>query len=89
MHTYGPCTSTTRAYAQVDLFEANNHAMQTALHTELGGSYGSGNCDRNGCFERTGGPRAEGERTCLTWRTHSPPNNPSLPELRPAPRFPD
>ena len=31
---------------EVDLLEANNHAMQTAIHTELGGAYGSGNCAR-------------------------------------------
>lgn len=40
------------------LFEANNGAMQTAIHTQTGGKYGSGNCDRNGCFARVGGPRA-------------------------------
>lgn len=33
-------------------------AMQTAIHTQQGGSYGSGNCDRNGCFARTGGPNS-------------------------------
>ena len=43
---------------EVDIFEANNNAMQTAIHTELGGSYGSGNCDRNGCFARVGGPQS-------------------------------
>ncbi len=47
----GTCT-------ELDLFEANNNAMQTAIHTELGGSYGSGNCDRNGCFARVGGPQS-------------------------------
>ena len=47
----GPCT-------EIDIFEANNGAMQTAVHTELGGKYGSGNCDRNGCFARIGGPQA-------------------------------
>ena len=45
---------------EFDLLEANNNAMQTAIHTELGGSYGSGNCDRNGCFARVGGPEALG-----------------------------
>ncbi len=43
---------------EIDILEANNHAMQTAIHTETGGSYGSGNCDRNGCFARTGGPQS-------------------------------
>jgi len=43
---------------ELDLFEANNHAMQTAIHTQLGGSYGSGNCDKNGCFARVGGPQS-------------------------------
>ena len=43
---------------EVDLLEANNRAMQTAIHTQLGGSYGSGNCDRNGCFARVGGPQS-------------------------------
>jgi hypothetical protein len=47
----GTCT-------ELDLLEANRHAMQTAIHTELGGSYGSGQCDRNGCFARVGGPTA-------------------------------
>ena len=45
----GTCT-------EIDLLEANNNATQTAIHTELGGSFGSGNCDRNGCFARIGGP---------------------------------
>ena len=27
---------------EVDILEANNHAMQTAIHTETGGSFGSG-----------------------------------------------
>ena len=40
------------------MLEANRHAMQTAIHTELGGEYGSGDCDRNGCFARVGGPTA-------------------------------
>ena len=31
-------------------------AQQTAIHTELGGTLGSGNCDRNGCFQKIGGP---------------------------------
>ena len=43
---------------ELDLLEADNKAMQTAIHTELGGTYGSGNCDRNGCFARVGGPQA-------------------------------
>jgi len=49
----GTCT-------EIDLFEANNNAMQTAIHTQLGGTYGSGNCDRNGCFARVGGPQSPG-----------------------------
>ena len=50
---------------ELDLLEANNHAMQAAIHTELGGSYGSGQCDRNGCFIRSGGPQAPPERQGL------------------------
>lgn len=41
---------------ELDVLEANNWAMQTAVHTEQGGKFGSGNCDRNGCFARVGGP---------------------------------
>mmetsp|Transcript_69117 Transcript_69117/g.114902 ORF Transcript_69117/g.114902 Transcript_69117/m.114902 type:complete len:523 (+) Transcript_69117:12-1580(+) len=47
----GPCV-------EVDVLEANRDALQTAIHTENGGSYGSGNCDRNGCFARVGGPQS-------------------------------
>jgi hypothetical protein len=43
---------------EIDLLEANRHSMQTAIHTQLGGTYGSGNCDRNGCVARVGGPTA-------------------------------
>ena len=32
--------------------------MQSAIHTEQFGSFGSGNCDRNGCFARIGGPKS-------------------------------
>ena len=46
----------------MDLLEANSGAMQAAIHTETGGSYGSGNCDRNGCFARVGGPQAPFEK---------------------------
>ena len=41
---------------ELDVLEANNWAMQTAVHTEQGGKFGSGNCDRNGCFARALGP---------------------------------
>ena len=34
---------------ELDFLEANSHAMQTAIHTELGNSFGSRRCDRNGC----------------------------------------
>jgi len=38
---------------ELDLLEANQNALQSALHTETGtGSYGSGRCDRDGCFAR-------------------------------------
>ena len=47
---------------ELDMLEANNNAMQTAIHTQTGGSFGSGNCDRNGCFARVGGPQAPSER---------------------------
>ena len=53
---------------EVDILEANNHAMQTAIHTETGGSFGSGRCDRNGCYERTGGPQAPSHRQNLYGR---------------------
>ena len=43
---------------EIDILEANNHAMQTAIHTKTGGKYGSGQCDRNGCFARIGGPQS-------------------------------
>lgn len=33
---------------EIDLLEANRNAMQTAIHTQLGGAIGSGQCDRNG-----------------------------------------
>ena len=46
---------------EIDLLEANNHAMQTAIHMQTGGEYGSGNCDANGCFARIGGPMAPPE----------------------------
>jgi hypothetical protein len=46
---------------EVDLLEANAAAMQSAIHTETGGAYGSGNCDRNGCFSRVGGPNSPAE----------------------------
>lgn len=45
---------------EIDLLEANNHALQSAIHMKLGGSFGSGECDRNGCFSRIGGPMAPG-----------------------------
>lgn len=47
---------------ELDVLEANNWAMQTAIHTQQGGKYGSGNCDRNGCFARVGGPASPRER---------------------------
>lgn len=46
---------------EMDVLEANNWAMQTAVHTEQGGTYGSGNCDRNGC------ERAPHERVALSF----------------------
>ena len=46
--------------SEFDNLEASNHAIQTAIHTKLGGTYGSGQCDRNGCFARVGGPQALG-----------------------------
>ena len=47
---------------ELDLLEANSHALQSAIHTELHGKFGSGNCDSNGCFSRIGGPSAPAER---------------------------
>ena len=40
------------------MLEANNNAMQTAIHTQQGGQFGSRECDRNGCFARVGGPES-------------------------------
>ena len=40
---------------EVDLVEANREAMQTAIHMESGGGFGTGKCNRIGCFLRTGG----------------------------------
>ena len=37
-------------------------ALQSALHVEAGGAFGSGRCDRIGCFARTGGGNAPPER---------------------------
>ena len=48
----------TRSCAEVDMMEANRDALQTALHTEAGGSFGSHQCDRIGCFARSGGENA-------------------------------
>ena len=45
---------------ELDMLEANRVALQSAIHTELGGSYGSHRCDKNGCFARVGGPKAPG-----------------------------
>ena len=50
---YGGSTCT-----EIDIFEANNVALQTAVHTQSGGEFGSGDCDRNGCFARIGGPQS-------------------------------
>jgi hypothetical protein len=38
---------------EIDLLEANQNSLQSALHTEPGvGSFGSGRCDKDGCFAR-------------------------------------
>lgn len=39
---------------ELDLLQANNHAMQASIHTQAGGNYGSGNCDRDGCVAKVG-----------------------------------
>ena len=39
---------------EIDLMEANNKGWQTALHTDGGGNYGSGQCDKSGCFTKLG-----------------------------------
>ena len=57
MPGYGDGTCT-----ELDMLEANNNAMQTAIHTQTGGAFGSGNCDRNGCFARVGGPMSPKDR---------------------------
>ena len=63
---------------ELDILEANNHAMQTAIHTRTGGRYGSGNCDRNGCFARIGGPQSPAElRSRCDLPTRSPHHLPT------------
>lgn len=39
---------------ELDLLEGNANALQSAIHTEAAGEgdYGSGKCDRDGCFSR-------------------------------------
>ena len=38
---------------EMDIVEANENGLQSALHTETGGgTFGSGRCDRFGCFAR-------------------------------------
>ena len=37
---------------ELDVIEANAHALQSAVHTEIGGTMGSKRCDRFGCFAR-------------------------------------
>ena len=39
---------------ELDLLEANNWAMQTAIHTSEGNVFGGGDCDENGCFVKLG-----------------------------------
>lgn len=48
----------TKPCLEVDLFEANDGGLQSALHTEPGGSFGTNKCDRIGCFARSGGDNA-------------------------------
>ena len=67
----GTCT-------ELDMLEANNNAMQTAIHTETGGEFGSGNCDRNGCFARVGGPMAPQNR-----QTQYGPRSSQIDSMRP------
>jgi hypothetical protein len=48
-HTHSLAHAVVCVGAASDLLEANNQAMQTAIHTELGGSFGSGRA----CTDRT------------------------------------
>ena len=41
---------------ELDILEGNRHVMQSTIHTEYKGRFGSGKCDSNGCFSRVGGP---------------------------------
>ena len=43
---------------ELDILEGNRVALQSAIHTERGGEYGSGRCDVAGCIVRVGGPSA-------------------------------
>lgn len=48
---------------EIDMLEASNHALQTAIHTETTeGKFGNGRCDVNGCFARVGGPQSPASR---------------------------
>ena len=62
---------------ELDIFEANSYSLQSALHTQLRGSYGSGNCDSNGCFSRIGGPMALPDRRA--WYGHGNVIDSTLP----------
>ena len=41
--------------ARLDILEINSQGAQTAI-TEMGGDWGSGRCDKNGCSRMIGGP---------------------------------
>ena len=64
---------------ELDVLEANNWAMQTAIHTEQGGKYGSGRCDRDGCFARIGGTNSPRDLQ----RAYGPTSNKIISTLKP------
>lgn len=43
---------------ELDILEINSQGAQTAIHTEMGGDWGSGRCDKNGCSRMIGGPHS-------------------------------
>jgi hypothetical protein len=43
---------------EIDLIEADERSLQSAIHTKVGSRIGHGECEQNGCLAKTGGPMA-------------------------------